>query len=444
MKRSAFPPGPGRWPWPKLVLGNVVKRASPGVRSMSAVFINYVHPDTPHVSAMRVRYFADAMTRRGHRIILLTPTLNGQPNTVQANEVSRVVEDHDWSRTLHLSCASRGLPFDLRAGALAHPLRRVLTMLSLIAGGGPQADWVRGSSPYLRALAEAFCPEITWATFGNISSLVLAQTLSRLSGSPWVMDMKDNWAVFVPPILRAPVAFRFADAAGFTANSDHHSAVAKRWHKQRNAVVHSGVAQDMIANKESVADPSTFRVTLVGSIYDKAILSTFVAHFGCWVAELSPTEREVVEFCYVGGAAHDVRIIVQAADLPCRLDIRGPIDLQELGVLCQSSAVNCYLWASFGFHHKLLELIACRRPLISFPGEHSESIALASEFGGELFPCADAQQLKSAFSSVWENWSSPPQDEPPEVACDRLTWDAMAVDLERFLFEIVDDHLRKK
>ncbi|WP_096700113.1 hypothetical protein [Magnetospirillum sp. 15-1] len=42
---------------------------------MRAVFVSHLHPETNHVGAVRVREFAQAMARRGHRIVLLTQSL---------------------------------------------------------------------------------------------------------------------------------------------------------------------------------------------------------------------------------------------------------------------------------------------------------------------------------------------------------------------------------
>ena len=41
---------------------------------MRAVFINYCHPDTRHVCAVRLREFANALSQQGNRIVLLTAT----------------------------------------------------------------------------------------------------------------------------------------------------------------------------------------------------------------------------------------------------------------------------------------------------------------------------------------------------------------------------------
>ena len=42
---------------------------------MKIAIVNHVHPDTPHVSALRMREFARVLAGQGDRVVLLTGTL---------------------------------------------------------------------------------------------------------------------------------------------------------------------------------------------------------------------------------------------------------------------------------------------------------------------------------------------------------------------------------
>jgi hypothetical protein len=90
-----------------------------------------------------------------------------------------------------------------------------------------------------------------------------------------------------------------------------------------------------------------------------------------------------------------------------------------------------------GFHHKLFELLACRRPVVSFPGEHEESVELAAEVGGDLRVCENEAALQQTLSTVWNSWRSGETVQPStSINVEALTWDAMAGKLETFFIEM--------
>src|SRR5208282_3653341 len=71
---------------------------------MNFVFVNHVHPETTHVSSMRMRLFADALTRRGHRVVLLTAPHERSDAVATPAEAERSLMSHDWRAPFQLSC----------------------------------------------------------------------------------------------------------------------------------------------------------------------------------------------------------------------------------------------------------------------------------------------------------------------------------------------------
>jgi hypothetical protein len=407
--------------------------------AMKAIFISPVHPDTPHVSSMRMRYFADALARRGHRIVLLTPPLEaaGHASDLTPDAVECAVAAHDWTVPLHVSTPlSRGRwLLWLRDERLPAPVRRAASALLLAFLGGPEsARWVAGARPYRTALGEGFRPDMIWATFGGISTLVLAQSLAKAAGAPWVMDIKDNWEAFVRPPLCRFVANRFRDAVAFTANSRHHEEIAAKWHTQPHIVIYSGVVPEMIAPEAARPDPDVFRITLTGSVYDgENKLKRFLGFLTRWLNTLTSAQRDRIEFHYAGSAAEKVDHALHVSPLPCRTFVQKSIPLRELGTLCQRAAVNCYIWYPVTFHHKLLELLCCGRPVLSFPGEHEESIQLAAEVGGDLRSCSGGEDVNNALDDVWSKWESGSSAVGHPFDSSGLSWGARAAALESFL-----------
>jgi len=115
--------------------------------------------------------------------------------------------------------------------------------------------------------------------------------------------------------------------------------------------------------------------------------------------------------------------------MTCENTVTPNVPHEELATLCHDAAANCYTWAAFGFHHKALELMACRRPVIVFPGEHPETIDLAKQVGGDLDVCRDEGQLASAFDRAYALWRDR-RPAAPDLDISSVSWDAGAARLE--------------
>lgn len=400
---------------------------------MNLLFVNYVHPLVPHVSSMRMRLFAEALTQLDHRVVLLTHPVTASGPLPGPDEVERLLTAHNWRSPFHISCLPQADWRDIGARAEQGPRlrRRCLIAANYLTRGGIHDDWVRGSKPYWPLLIRSFRPGLVWGGFGNSSTLVLAQGFARTAGIPWLMDHKDSWELFIPKGLRRIVAHRFRDAAGFTANAEFHAAIAARYHQQKHVAIYSGVVPEMISPGRR-SHRSTFRIVLVGSVYDMRRLQLFLEGLSNWLQSKTAEEKTLVEFRYAGTQSAMVEAALAMAPLDCKVRIDGQLPIRKLAELCQTAAVNAYIWSPFTFHHKLLELLACRNPVISFPGEHEESITLAKEVGGCLKPCISKRELSSAFSDVWRCGSI---DQAPNLEAAELSWVSMARKLDAFLME---------
>jgi hypothetical protein len=386
-----------------------------------------------------MRLFADALTRRGHRVVLLTHPRTRSEAVAGPAEVERSLMSFDWRAPFHLSCPPIFSWRDsaARAPKLPRVLRRVLIFANMALRGGLNDDWVQGSRPYWPVIERAFRPDLVWGIFGDPSSLRGAQLLARRAGAPWVADFKDNFEVYIHPLIRSCVASRYADAAGFSSNSRMHESVAARFFDLPHAVIYSGVAPSMIAASTTKADAGVFRVMLMGSLYDAGRLRRFLAALGAWVQTLDPGDHARIELTYAGSDRRKIEAGLSAQPLPCRTRLLDQLPLDDLGRLCQSAALNAYIWLPSGFHHKLFELLACRRPVVSFPGEHEESVELAAEVGGDLRVCENEAALQQTLSTVWNSWRSGETVQPStSINVEALTWDAMAGKLETFFIEM--------
>lgn len=398
---------------------------------MRAVFVNHCHPDMPHVCALRMREFAAAMAARGHRIVLLTGTLRPGDPAPAPDALPGLLAAHDWSRPFLLACPPRTawLTSRLQAGTLPRAVSKSAVLWCYLAKGGVFWTWTAGSRPYWRGLAETFRPEATWATFGNVDALNIARGIARLAGCPWVMDVKDYWSVYLPAPLRRTIARRYSDAAALTALSRTNLDEARGWFPQPGTVIHSGFPEAHLTPPPAAED-GVFRLMLTGSVYDDAQLGAVVDAFARWLARPGAPGVEAACFAYAGG--DHARVARAAARLEgvCRVEIEPFLPLEALFARQCRSGANLYLRGRT-FHHKLIELLAARRPVISFPEEGPEAMAMARDAGLPLHGCADVDALCAAFAAAHAAPAGPlPVN---EAALARLTWTGQAAALEAVL-----------
>lgn len=403
---------------------------------MRAIFVNHAHPEVRHVSGTRLASFAAALAHRGHEIVLVTSTLSANNPVKTPEQVSSEIASWSWERPYHLACSS--LPNwalnAIRQSGQPALIRRAMTLTQMLVHGGVFHDWVEGTAPYWRVLTDRFRPEVVWGTFGNTSNLVLAQSLARRARVPWVMDIKDNWEAFLPSSLRAIIAWRFQDAAALTANSKYHAIIAGKWFPHSAEIIYSGIPAELFAVLPARMGDRAFRVNVIGSIRSNLDIAAFLVGLKNWHKLLAPDQQSLVELVYVGGDEGSFKCAIAEVQWQGRLRILGYLPLQELAGVCKAAAVNCYMWSPVTFHHKLIELFAYGRPIISFPGEHEESIELARLYGGWLSPCPDGQSLERALDRIWTQ-SRYNGTRDVGAPCDNLrplTWDVGAIQLEAF------------
>jgi hypothetical protein len=393
-------------------------------RRVNIVLVNPVHPRTPHVAALRAARFAEELARRGHQVILLTSTPPADAEATAANGAgarARVVEVPGYRE-------------QAAAPSLPSRLRRFETAVRMLVHGGYQSAWVRSA---VHALPEGFRPDVVWTTFGKLESVVVARRLARRFRTPWVLDLKDKWDLFIPVGLRRLLAHRNRGWSAVTVNSAVNLEQAARWHRGRAEVIYSGVDDAFLTETALPADRRCFVVNLVGSLYFPERVDEFLLGLRLWSETLDPSTRAAVELRYVGGDADMLSAAVARSGLHVAVRAEGYLPSARLAAVCRRAAVNAYVAFPGSFHHKLLELLACDRPLVAFPGESQEARDLAARVGGELLEPASAADLASTFALLHHRWLHGARSEPVR-GCDRYSWSAQAALLEETLSRVAE------
>jgi hypothetical protein len=233
--------------------------------------------------------------------------------------------------------------------------------------------------------------------------------------------------------------------AACTANSAFNARVFEHRFGRTPTVVYSGVDEAFTAEDPTPheARSGEFRLTLTGSLYAESTIDQFVCAVRRWIESAAGARDSSgnagVEIAYAG--ADSVRAEAKLGSLRdvARVQVHGYLPLPELVVLCRAATANAYMWCPTGFHHKLLELLSCGRPVIAFPGETVESRRLAARCGGDLRCPSNEVELVSVLEDV-RRWGTEATAVRPVI--DDFTWAAQARILESVFERVVTEHRR--
>lgn len=340
---------------------------------MRLLFVNHLHPNTGLVGALRLQRFAVELAKRGHRILLLCAARGAPADTPET--FMRRVAKYDWSTPLVLGVLD---PSPLRTATerrhsvlrLAH---RAKTATALATHGGPFWRWQHAARAFREPIQRVFAPELAYATFGNLDALAIARDCAHASRIPWVMDIKDPASAFIPKPLAWWLMPRYRDAAAVTLNSEFQRSHNRRWAGDASTVIYSGVESPPATDGSYDAE----NVALVGSIYTDEAAATLLRAFAQWRARDAPNAT----LHYFGIDGRRVTTIARALLANAGVVIEGQVARRDLLARCSRMAAIMYAaHPQHAFHHKLLELAALGRPLVTCPAGGSEADALCARF----------------------------------------------------------------
>lgn len=372
---------------------------------MDILLVNGTHPATPHISGVRAGRFAAELAKLGHRCVLICPPPAGRPAAAGS------IAAHDWSAPYLLE-VDEPAP---RAGGGPG------TLIAQALYGGRRVGFHRAVLAAGRGLAAEFRPDVGWATFGTLEGVTALQTLAHEQGFPWIFDDKDNPDIYVPRLVRRPLARRLRGYAALHANSVLHADAAKHWLGDDADVIYSGVDDCFFAP----AAPAERRyVTLVGSLYYHEVVEEIVGAVADYNAASGQPPLGIVHLGTQGAwLANDRGVAVEAP---------GYVSPEEMAALCRGAVANLYVFLGRTFHHKLFELLACRRPVIAYGGELPESIAAAARLHAPLAGPRSPADLGAALAAAED--FAPDPDMPDRF----FTWPEQAGMVEAAMRSVIE------
>lgn len=366
---------------------------------MNVLMAYPVHPATPHISAVRAWRFAGELAGRGHRVVFVTGEREGQHGVAVPNLAA-----HDWAEPALYVCPLRsGVP-DRPTGHWS--IRRANTALRMLRDGGRYAEWVRSAVATAAAIARRFRPDVVWCTLGMLESVFAARRIAIDHACGWVLDVKDNWDLYIPRGIRRPVAWRIRGWAAVTANAEYTAAVAARYLGTVPTVIYSGVDDVFYRTPaDDAGERRGFVLNLVGSVYDQERLAALMSGIREWLDCLPDGTKSEIRFRYLGA---DTEMVAKAAGIHLSarmLELPGYVSAGILASYCKSAAANIYISYPATFHHKLLELLCCGVPVIAVGQGRGEFATLAAAIGGRLIAVEEHSRLMGTLDLVHAEWS---------------------------------------
>ena len=395
------------------------------------VMINHTHPTDKHVSAIRMRRFAECLATLGDHVLLMSPPPAASSDARQRKDVKKDIATHDWRApmTLEIEPKERPVLCAARQGDLPTGFRQAYLAWQYALYGNVFSDWSDAVATRANDVIAAFEPDVIYATFGNTGNWKAADALSRRFHVPWIADMKDNFGAFVPFPLRHITASRFSRMSHMTAFSEAHAEMAENWFKRDKTVVYSGfdarVAPDIAVRNQ---------VLIVGSLYAAGSLKCLIDGLELWASNTrAPANgRPVLKY-----AGSDNRRFLDAT-----LHLTHAFECVDLGYLSHeemmseaaSSIANMYVVNETSmFQHKIFELLASGRPIVTTPMENPEAKKIAVQVGGGLYGCLSAIDVADALIAISESKDRPTMSSD----LDEFTWMSQAKVLRDVLSNVV-------
>src|SRR5262245_6709738 len=218
---------------------------------MHVAIVTFGYLPLKHVSMTRPSGFARELTRRGHRVTVLTVDWSTKeaPRPSSGPDGPRVIaiDPRAWFPDFRPD----RFPLTTEPPPPASPLlRRALTLRRTLRFG-PFESWARAALDALFAHHREDPLDVVWAIHGDASCHEIAYRFSRQTKVPWVADFKDPWDVFhLGParwVQRVATARRLKSAAMVTETCAAQGAADSARFGCAFRVVYTGYDADVMA-----------------------------------------------------------------------------------------------------------------------------------------------------------------------------------------------------
>jgi len=397
---------------------------------LNIIIINYHHPEENIVGAIRTREFSRYLAAQGHKVMVISRGVSASLN--------KNIGLHKWNEPFYLGVTYEENVFVDRArkGKGRRIINKFILAYAHFVFGGSYMEWEKEvKSTRVKELIIKFQPDCIWAIFGSTNCVSIGNWICTFTKAHFFIDIKDPW-MYVPAVFRIFLNQRInGKIKGITTNSH------MQWEKARmyfpnvsHCVVYSGCNTKWI--KELRPEKNTdhsFVIHLVGSVYSTNDLQNFFLTLGNWAGALKKSNHDMqLCFEYSGINPDIVDDHVYLLSDHFKILVHGQVSHQAFLKRCKSATINCYMWTATRslFHHKTIELMACGKPIISYPGEWDETIQIGKECNAVFFSCKNQTELFDSIEAIYNK-----DIDAGILNTNILDWEYYGKDLEIFLIK---------
>ncbi len=388
------------------------------------LMISHHFPPMAGSGANRALAFARYLPNYGWQPVVVTPDLDWASPRDDAllNEVPadlRVVRTRSFEKKPHAERAS-AVGGSARQPA-PHALKRHLGHLKRF----PDAHL--GWLPFALAAARRQRFDVAYSTSGPFTSHVVGLLLKRLTGKPWIAELRDGWyrwnrAIFPDyPVWRDGLERRLENAALRTADrvvlvTERMACAFRQQYRDlpagHFAVVSNGFDPLQFDTSAGVGNAERWSVLHAGALYYGRSLAAFVEAVRS-LARADPAFARDFRLELVGSLDAAARAEIERAALGDRVRVRGQVDHRAAIDAMRSAdalllVANTTPGAEATVPGKLFEYLAVGRPVLAVaPPASSTADVLAQTGGGWLAPAGDADAIAGVLRDAYRQRSAP-------------------------------------
>lgn len=261
---------------------------------MRILLISYYFPPYNTIGAVRTGRTAQHLLQLGHELRVLTAACPPMPQTLNITIDPDIIHATPW---VNLNWAAEAVmggreafatkgfdPMGMRQ-LISRYIKPLYTNLFNIPD--PQVGWIPYAIAEGRRIAAKWFPDLILASGMPFSGFVVAASLSRHTGVPWVAEYRDLWCDN-PYYQYFPIRRRFErllernllnTASACVTISEPLAAILRKATRLPTAVIPNGVDPETITTgKRRKADPSTLRIVYTGTVIPGRRDPTIVFH----------------------------------------------------------------------------------------------------------------------------------------------------------------------
>ncbi len=347
---------------------------------MRILLVSYFFPPFNEIGAVRAGKIAKYLHRAGHDVRVISAAGQAQPGSLRLEIPEEQVSYTRWVSPAKPGSRSNGSGYATSQAAGPGRLKRILKGVrkvgaSTLAFPDGQIGWY----PYARAcgnaLIEEWRPDVIYASAKPFTALLVARSLARKHGIPWVAELRDLWVdnqTYAHPAVRRKIEERLerrvlSDASGIVTVSEPLAETLRAKYDVPVRVVTNGFDPEDFAPPDSVPfRDGAIQIAYTGRIYPGK--QNLVPFFEA-LKRLGPLATSV-KVVFHGQHLDEARRLVHQTGVGEYVQINGPVPYADaLRMQSEADILLLLLWADRSergvFTGKLFEYLGARRPILA-------------------------------------------------------------------------------